>query len=158
DRAISVLLGNGDGTLRSARDAIAGFGIFSLAAGDFNGDGKTDVVTANEVDFKPEIAVLAGKGDGTFRTATTFSVPAGSISVAAADFNLDGNSDVVVGGASDLSMLLGNGNGKFQHPITTPDDIVNDYVLVGDFNGDGKPDVAVLSTSVDDLAFGVLLG
>jgi hypothetical protein len=145
--AISVLFGNGDGTLRDASDFLAGYGIFSLAVGDFNGDGKQDVVTANILDTRAEIALLPGQGDGSFGKAVTFAVPAGSVWLAVADFNLDRNLDVVVAGSIGLSVLLGNGNGTFQPPVTSPANPVNSSLLVGDFNGDGKPDVAVLDSS-----------
>src|SRR5262249_43545117 len=46
-----------------------GVGANSLAASDFNGDGKTDVVVAGN----PSLRVLLGRGDGTFTTGATFN-------------------------------------------------------------------------------------
>ncbi len=67
------------------------------------------------------------------------------ISVAVADFNLDGKPDVIAANpsAQGVSLLLGNGNGDFQAPRTTSVGFQPYYVAVGDFNRDGKPDVAV---------------
>ena len=44
---VSVLLGNGDGTFQNAVNFAAGFGPHAVAVGDFNGDGRQDLATAN---------------------------------------------------------------------------------------------------------------
>ena len=69
---LSVLLGQGDGTFQPAQvttlapvttlaDATSGFIVF---AGDFDGDGKLDLVVTAKKGF---VSVLLGKGDGTFQ-------------------------------------------------------------------------------------------
>src|SRR6202023_1107988 len=50
DQTVSVLLGNGDGTFQPHADYATGNFPFSIASGDFNGDGKQDLVTANHDD------------------------------------------------------------------------------------------------------------
>jgi hypothetical protein len=157
DDGVSILLGNGDGTLRAARSYIAGFGIFSLAAADFKGDGKVDVVTANTFDDGPDVAILMGKGDGTFRSRVAYAVPEGALWLTTGDFNLDGKLDLVVAGGTKVSVLLGKGDGTFQQPLTSTANPANSFVVVGDFNSDGKPDVAVLQSSAGG-QFSLLLG
>src|SRR5713101_6231927 len=73
---VSVLMGNGDGTFLEAPTYAAGAA--AVAVGDFNGDGKLDLVTNG--------SVLLGNGDGTFQAPLAF--PAGTYSsVAVGDFN-----------------------------------------------------------------------
>lgn len=124
----------------------------SVAVGDFNHDGKLDLAVAS-VDssrgFATDIQVLLGNGDGTFQPAVDYSVGMAPGSVAVADFNHDGNLDLVVTNAlgDSVSVLLGNGDGTFQPAITfpTPPDPI--FVAVGDFNGDGNIDVATVNLS-----------
>ena len=70
----------------------------------------------------------------------------GPFSIAVADFNGDGVSDLAVldeqGGT--VTTLLGNGNGTFTaSPVTPTTAFPSEFVAVGDFNGDGIADLAV---------------
>jgi hypothetical protein len=112
-----------------------------MAVGDFNGDGKLDLVTANV--FSNNVSVLLGNGDGTFETAQNYNV--GHVgSLAVGDFNGDGRLDLAMtnGGSNSVSVLLGNGDGTFQTAMSVAVPTAN--FAVGDVNGDGKPDLVVL--------------
>src|SRR6266704_2040644 len=85
---VSVLLGNGDGTFRSALTVAAGAGPASVVVGDFNGDGVQDLAVANY--GSTTVSVLLGNGDGTFRPALTVAVGTNPRSLAVGDFNGDG--------------------------------------------------------------------
>src|SRR5262249_58441989 len=63
---VSVLLGNGDGTLRTARNYATSAYPGCITAGDFNRDGKLDLVTADGY-YLNDVSVLLGNGDGSFQ-------------------------------------------------------------------------------------------
>ena len=77
----------------------------SVAVGDFNGDGKPDLATANV--GSNEVSVLLGSGSGGFGPATNFGVGDGPFSVAVGDFNGDGKPDLAVAnnGSDNVSVL-----------------------------------------------------
>jgi FG-GAP-like repeat/Abnormal spindle-like microcephaly-assoc'd, ASPM-SPD-2-Hydin/FG-GAP repeat len=140
--AAEVFLGKGDGTFQPGVNYPVGNGSNSIAVGDFNGDGKLDLVTADETG----VSVLLGKGDGTFQSAS--HSPAGNAphSLAVGDFNNDGKLDVAVANLElqSFSILLGKGDGTFQAPIQSNQGGTQQGALVAaDFNGDGKLDLAL---------------
>ena len=95
--AVSVMLGNGDGTFRAKTDFPIGTQTQAVAAGDFNSDGKVDlVVTLNSPQFS--LALLTGTGTGSFNAPTFFPNTSGfdSPAIVATDLNGDGRLDLVV--------------------------------------------------------------
>src|SRR5439155_27052006 len=109
DRRV-VLLGNADGSCQHQRDFAVGSGPRAVAVADVNGDGKPDLVVANEGDNT--VSVLLGNG-GTFQPQYTF--PAASPgSVAVVDVDGDGRPDLLVVNSYDNcdSVLLGLGEGS----------------------------------------------
>src|SRR5579872_1119497 len=114
---------------------IAG-GAFAVAAGDFNGDHKVDLIAPAGLGGA---SVVLGNGDGTFSPPkNSFTTPvAGGIAngVAVGDFNRDGKLDAAVTNSSGyLSVLLGNGDGTFRAPSSTFVAPGLSSVAVGDFN------------------------
>src|SRR5437868_347474 len=96
-------------------DFAAGNGATSLVVGDFNGDGKVDLVVRQG--GADSISVWLGNGDGTFRGGVTYATSAGPTTIASGDFNHDGNVDLAVtctgpGSATPqdgtISVFLGN--------------------------------------------------
>jgi hypothetical protein len=157
---VSILLGNGDGTFQPAVSYYAGGHATSVALGDFNGDGKTDLVVSTAVlaGNNEAVAVLLGNGDGTFQAAVYY--PAANVPqfVAVGDFNGDGRRDLAVTGLGGVSILLGDGTGAFAAPVfyATGDGFAA-QVAVGDFDGDGKADLAVAGGLATNTA-AILLG
>src|SRR6266849_6303762 len=72
NNTVSVLLGNGDGTFQRHVEYTAGNFPKSVAIGDFNGDGKLDIVVANYESNLKQVNVLLGNGDGTFGPAVAY--------------------------------------------------------------------------------------
>src|SRR6266571_1528418 len=128
----------------------------ALAAGDFNGDGRSDLVVAS--DRTSDVSVLLGSGDGAFGPQARFAVGELPSSVVVGDFNGDGRADLVVANSlsNDVSVLLGNGDGTFSAQLRFLAGTFPVFLAVGDFNGDARPDLAVANFGSGDVS--VLLG
>ncbi len=137
-----MLLGNGDGTFQLAQTFETGGSPNFVALGDFDGDGRPDLVVANGSN---DVSVLLGNGDGTFQAARTFqSGDDPPQSVVVSDFDGDTRQDLAVAsGVGGASVLFGNGDGTFQAPQSI--DHTNTWsVTVSDFNGDGRQDLTTI--------------
>jgi FG-GAP-like repeat len=114
---------------------------------DFDDDGILDVaVVGCSVGTGGPVFLLLGNGDGTF--ALTQQLPNGGVGhLDAADFDGDGNQDLVLGNEDaifdDLSVYFGNGDGTVDPPVTYASNGRPFDVAVADTNGDGAPDLVV---------------
>ena len=132
-----------------------GDGPSSIAAADFNGDGKLDLAVANS--GSNNVTILLGNGDGTFTAAASPATGMAPNSIAVGDFNGDGVPDLAVAnaGSSNVTILLGNGDGTFTAAASPAADTGSTSVTAADFNGDGKEDL-VVANSPDSSATALL--
>ncbi|HUI42437.1 MAG TPA: FG-GAP-like repeat-containing protein [Terriglobia bacterium] len=158
--AVSVLIGNGDGTFKPHVEYSAGSSSkpVGVAVGDFNGDGYPDVATA---DFgTSNVSVLLNSGassPGTLQPVVTYLTGLKPYSIATGDLNGDGKVDLVLGNTtadiSAISTLFGNGDGSFQTHLEHLTGLLlggsAEPVAIGDFNGDNAPDVAVADQALN---------
>jgi len=139
---VSVLLGNGNGTFQPPIDTVPPNTTFSIGLGDFNKDGKLDLVTGGFEGTTSAVGVLFGNGDGTFTPGETYSVIVrGEITIA--DLRGDGNLDIEMATGDSLGVMLGNGDGTFQLPTyyDTFDLAYPTWTTAADINNDGKLDL-----------------
>lgn len=164
------LQGYGDGSFRAAPtyELPKSFGqfptTFSVATGDFNGDGIPDVVIGQSANFgSTGVAVYLGKGDGTFHPGINYGGGDPFLqNVVVADFNGDGKLDIAATDNTDniVQILIGNGDGTFSPGAFYPTDSNSNPgptdIVAGDFNHDGKIDLAIANANTNTI--GVLLG
>jgi subtilisin family serine protease len=172
---ITIYVGHGDGTFSAQAPTTfntnnGGYWIQGLWVGDFNGDGKLDLLAWVYVNVTPaqnnDVYELMGNGDGTFSPAKLVIQNLSGIAVA--DFNHDGCPDVVDNRAQfanypeltvpqfriflcqpDGSFQLTNtyapytGQSIFQRTLGTANG-ARFPAFLGDFNGDGNVDLAAI--------------
>jgi len=166
DGPVAVLLNKGDGTFGPATDYwaddIPEYGYQSVAVGDFNKDGKLDIV-ATDGYFVFE---LPGNGDGTFAPAQTIATSASPLAaVAVGDFNGDGTLDLAVTSPSfsydyygtytnrpaEVDVLIGHGDGTFGSGPTYRFNAGGNALTTADLRGDGKLDLIVTAGASNNL-------
>lgn len=145
---IYTLLGSGTASYKiSSQETVQNNPLVpNLILADFNGDGYDDLAY---IDFNNGVMVQPGRGDGTFNAGTLAAVPVfayyyASPNLIAADFNRDGNTDLLIlNGTStkgEIALLLGTGKGTFTAPQYYDGPMTSGIAV--DLNGDGAPDVA----------------
>ncbi len=161
---VAILLGDGKGgfvpSLGSPYAALQDGSPHNhgLLAGDMNGDGHVDVVTANSDDNS--VSVLLGDGRGALAPAagSPFAVGRRAYMPALGDVNGDDRPDVVVPNFGDntVSVLLGNGRGALASAPGSPLPVQQRpyCTALGDLNADDAIDLVVTH---DDTSFIVVL-
>ena len=167
---VAVLLGDGMGAFGPPSSVpTGGDNPYSVAVGDFNGDGHQDLAVAdlygmsNFSSTDTYASVLMGDGTGAFTRGATFLVTSGLAnpsSVTVADLNGDGRHDLVFGGAryrssssaweGVLATLLGDASGGF--PDTNPMSVSAQVraAAAADLNRDGRADVVTAMSGRED--------
>ncbi len=137
---VQGIIGHGNADFSPAVAYPAGDYNRAVVVGDFNGDGKADLATANQ---NTNISVLLGNGDGTFQAPVLYGAGSAPSSIAQGDFNHDGKADLVVANhdSNNVSVFFGNGDGTFRAAVNYPVGTGPRSVAVADFDGNGKLDL-----------------
>jgi hypothetical protein len=143
--AVTVLLGNGDGTLAPFQ----AYATFSepqdVQMADLTGDGVPDLVTP---DYSGGgVTVLRGFGDGTFAPRKAHAIGNGLVSLTAVDLNDDGRLDLAVSRESNsrIAVLVALPDSGFAAAVEIVTGTTPHQVASADFDEDGRPDVAAAS-------------
>jgi FG-GAP-like repeat len=145
--AVTVVLGNGDGTFRPPTLFPVGRSIFSLITGEFNNDGNIDLAMA--VPAHNAVIIMLGDGTGGFGPPKEFSNGGPDdfvfLGVTAGDFDRDGKQDVMTisVGLNEIFFAKGNGDGSLG-PYSFAGTVSDNprMVISADFNRDGNLDIA----------------
>ena len=126
--------------------------IATIGHGDFNGDGREDIVASDLANGTYQNSLLfLSNGDGTYDAPIRLPQPISAAKFAIGDFNSDGKLDFAAQGASGTQMhvYLGNGDGTFQAAKTTSDgttDVLT-WIVAADMNHDNKTDIVEAMTT-----------
>ncbi len=151
---ITVHSSRGDGEFDAAIPLDAGTDATSIAAGDFNGDGRSDLATANST----LLLVFLNRGDRTWDPPLEVAVPAFTRVVAAGDVSGDGASDLLAANGVDDKVFVILANVETGAGVTFADAVEH---LVGerptavraeDLDGDGHGDLVVANRDTNDLS------
>jgi len=152
---VVIRLGIGEGKLGNLqRTTLSGFTNF-IQAGDFNVDGKSDLIVSHSAEKK--ISIMLGNGDGTFNV-TALTTPGSPQVISVGDYNKDKKADFVVEvddpAGSALYFYRGNNDGTFSSSVGIPSDSNGVELLTADLNRDSKSDLIQISANSISVYFG----
>jgi hypothetical protein len=153
--SVSIVLGNGDGTLTKSQDLPVSGEPRGVAVADIDGDGDADVVNTNADGDNMSILVNDGTGqfaepgdDAFFDAGHGMQIVHREFGLGAGDMDEDGILDMVIGAhgtameGSGVVVNRGVGDGSFAFASLQAPETSGWQLAIGDLDGDGHEDVA----------------
>jgi hypothetical protein len=150
----NMALGNGDGTFRNSGEYFRETPVTLSLIADLDGDARADLALAGG--GRDDITVVSGFAVGGFARGFRLGVPKAVTSLAAADVNSDGITDLVVAMGGMTSVFTQLANGSLQSAVGLP--LLTGSIGLGDFDGDGNTDVVAGGASAFAVATGTAAG
>jgi hypothetical protein len=145
--SISLLLGNGDGTLQPQTHLPLppNAGPWEVVVADLNGDGNLDIVSSNN--NESYLSIYLGNGDGTFQQPMQAPSAFAPENVVILDFNGDGIPDIAFMsfGGEDAGVLAGNGDGTFAPAVFFGANVFPIAIAGGTLDQGGKPGLVLVN-------------
>ncbi|GIW45729.1 MAG: hypothetical protein KatS3mg077_3011 [Candidatus Binatia bacterium] len=155
DASIHLLKGRGNGqfvdfSTPSVTTGAGTRGNYALRAGFFNQDNAVDLAVSSRDGNR--VAVLLGRGDGTFEAPRVFNIGERPRGLATGDFGGDPNLDdiAVVNGLdvdARVTLMISDGNGGFTTGDTDFVEVDSVSLAAGDLDGDGKLDLVAANAT-----------
>ena len=162
---VSVVLNGGNGTFKTAVLTPNPNGVDGdqLLVGDFNGDGKQDLIVVHATS-PATFEWWQGNGDGTFNVGThaLTTITSNFVEGGVVTTDANGNLDLIFVDShspGNVVTFVGNGNGTFAAPtsVAVSAGPLADVVFA-DFNGDGILDFVASFSNSNGVQDGVFLG
>lgn len=150
-QALTLLLGDGNGTFNFSMSVGVGGFPWQMAVGDLNGDGKVDCVCGNRSNGTAR--VFFGNGLGGISAGATYAV-GDPVSVDIGDIEGDDDLDIVTASYNTAAGTIwrNNGNGVFANPTTLPVTLAGSCGVIVDYDRDGDTDIIIVD-ELDDKGF-----
>lgn len=152
DQGLAVLFGNRSGSLSSPvlvrHQPVPAF----VVAGDFDGDGRSDLAVAGRTE--PAVHLLFGTGDGGFERDVKLPLSGRVLALHSADIDRDGKADLLAGWGGGIALWLGRSERAFPgpYPIDT-EDAPGRAFQTADVDGDQRMDLVLLEANGEAVGF-----
>lgn len=141
---VSVLLGRGGAAFDASREWTAARRPFRVVVSDLDSDGHADIIASCAGNVPADtggVAVLLGRGDGTFSQPIVHALDHPTADIAPGDFNADGRPDIAALSGSTIRLFFGRGDGTLEPPLAFNARPFPRAIALGDLNADGRLDV-----------------